>query len=72
MTTDEHDTDPTGLELTPTDILSYLMGAVQRLECLAASEEPPPWASKLFARITNLELGCKERHSNGAKPTSLW
>ena len=51
------------------------MGAVQRLEAIAASEEPPLWTNKLFGelveKVTSLEteiqkikVTCASKHSN--------
>jgi hypothetical protein len=79
MVKDERDTDPAGPMITHDDLLSYLVGAVQRIELQLSSEDPPPWAEKLISSINNLaerttileeEVNkikgvCSSRHDNG-------
>ena len=46
-------TDPAATAMiTQEDILSYLVGAVQRIELQVTQE--PPWASRLFEAVLNL------------------
>lgn len=66
---DDRDTDP-NLVLTQDDILSYLVGAMQRVESMLASEDPPPWARKLMERVDQLECNCRFHHGNG-RPVSV-
>ena len=79
MEKDERDTDPAGPMITHDDLLSYLVGAVQRIELQLGSEDPPPWAAKLISAINNLaqrttileeevnkiKVVCAARHDNG-------
>ena len=69
-------TNPNGMMITQEDILSYLVGAMQRIESQLASDEPPPWAIRLFGemsvRINSLETEvqkikttCASKHGNG-------
>jgi hypothetical protein len=71
-------TDPNGMAITQEDVLSYLVGAMQRIESQLASDEPPPWAKRLFGelagRISVLEeevqkikVTCSAKHSNGSQ-----
>jgi len=60
-------TDPSLPKISTEEILDYLVGAVSRIEAQIASDQPPPWAARLFARLDKLEATCKERHCNGGK-----
>jgi hypothetical protein len=69
----EKPTDP-NVMITQEDILSYLVGAVQRIESQLASEEPPPWAEKLFSKLHSLETEvqqmkgtCAARHQGNGQ-----
>ena len=53
--------DPSNLAVTHDDVLSYLVGSVQRIESMLASEEPPPWARNL----EQLECNSRQHHGNG-------
>jgi len=75
-------TDPNGMAITQEDVLSYLVGAMQRIESQLASDEPPPWAKKLIGdlatRVTVLEqevkkiqTTCSSRHNNGDSQLKL-
>ncbi|MCK9567567.1 hypothetical protein M0R72_01295 [Candidatus Pacearchaeota archaeon] len=48
MTDSELPTNPNGPMISQDDVLAYLVGAMQRIESQLASNEPPPWAIKLY------------------------
>lgn len=69
-------TDPHVQMITQEDIMSYLVGAVQRIEAQLASEEAPPWAKKMLGEfsdrlkaleedVAKIKTTCAARHGNG-------
>jgi hypothetical protein len=70
MTESDRPTDP-HLKLTHDDLMQYLVSAVQRIEMQMASDEPPPWAKKLFQEMEHVKSNCKAHHpKNGG--TEVW
>jgi hypothetical protein len=72
MSDSETPTNPANIKITVEETLDYVVGSLHRIESQLASEEPPPWALKLFERISVLEKEvqtikstCSAKHGNG-------
>lgn len=72
MSDSEMPTNPSIPPITVAETLDYVVGSLHRIEAQLASEEPPPWAQKLFERISVLEKEvqaikstCSAKHGNG-------